>query len=73
MELSNLIEISKQVFEISDVSDKANDPEHLSVIFMTALELWKQHIMYLNEQENIILAEYRDAILPELMSGKIEV
>ena len=29
--------------------------------------------MYLNEQENIILAEYRDAILPELMSGKLEV
>ena len=52
---------------------KANDPEHLSVIFMTALELWKQHIMYLNEQENVILAEYRDAILPELMSGKLEV
>lgn len=52
---------------------KANDPEHLSAIFMTALGLWKQHIMYLNEQENIILAEYRDAILPELMSGKIEV
>lgn len=52
---------------------KANDPEHLSVIFMTALELWKQHIMYLNEQENVILAEYRDAIMPDLMSGKLEV
>ena len=52
---------------------KANDPEHLSVIFMTALELWKQHIMYLNEQENVILAEYRDAIMPDLMSGNMEV
>lgn len=52
---------------------KANDPEHLSLILMSVLQFWKQHIMYLNEQENIILAEYRDAILPELMSGKIEV
>ena len=52
---------------------KANDPEHLSTIFLSVLQMWKQHIMYLNEQENIILAEYRDAILPELMSGKIEV
>ena len=29
--------------------------------------------MYLNEQENIILAEYRDAILPDVMSGKLEI
>lgn len=26
--------------------------------------------MYLNEQENIFLAEFRDALLPDLMSGK---
>lgn len=52
---------------------KANDPEHLSTIFLSVLQMWKQHIMYLNEQENVILAEYRDAILPELMSGKLEV
>ena len=30
-------------------------------------------IMYLNNQENRYLAEFRDALLPELMSGKIEV
>ena len=29
-------------------------------------------IMYLNNEENRYLAEFRDAILPELMSGKIE-
>lgn len=52
---------------------KANDPEHLPTIFLSVLQMWKQHIMYLNEQENVILAEYRDAILPELMSGKLEV
>lgn len=52
---------------------KANDPEHLSTIFLSVLQMWKQHIMYLNEQENIILAEYRDAILPDFMSGKLEI
>ena len=52
---------------------KANDPEHLSTIFKYALSMWKQHMMYLNEQENIILAEHRDAILPELLNGEISL
>lgn len=52
---------------------KANNPEHLSTIFLAVFQMWKQHIMYLNEQENIFLAEFRDAILPELMSGRIEL
>ena len=30
-------------------------------------------IMYLNNEENRYLAEFRDALLPELMSGRIEV
>jgi hypothetical protein len=34
--------------------------------------MWKQHIMYLNNEENKVLAEFRDALLPDLMSGKIE-
>ena len=29
--------------------------------------------MYLNDEENRYLAEFRDALLPELMSGKIDV
>lgn len=37
------------------------------------LNNWKQHIFYLNQEENRYLAELRDALLPELMSGKIEV
>ena len=35
------------------------------------LNHWKQMIMYLNAEENRLLAEFRDALLPELMSGKI--
>lgn len=37
------------------------------------LNHWKQMIIYLNNEENRYLAEFRDALLPELMSGKIEV
>ena len=36
------------------------------------LNHWKQMIMYLNNEENRTLAEFRDALLPELMNGRIE-
>lgn len=42
-------------------------------LIMDFLNHWKQMIMYLNTEENRLLAEFRDALLPELMSGKIEV
>ncbi len=45
--------------------------EQISTIFLSILQMWKQHIMYLNERENVYLAELRDAMLPDLMSGKI--
>ena len=37
------------------------------------INMWKGHISYLNYEENRILAEFRDALLPKLMSGEIEV
>lgn len=37
------------------------------------LNKWKQMIIYLNNEENRYLAEFRDALLPDLLSGKIEV
>lgn len=52
---------------------KANNPEHLSTIFVSVVQMWKQHMMFLNEQENVYLCELRDALLPDLMNGKIEV
>lgn len=52
---------------------KANDPERLPELFMIALMMWKQHIAECNNRENILLAEYRDALLPDLMSGKIKL
>ena len=37
------------------------------------LSHWKQMIMYLNNEENRVLAEFRDALLHDLMSGKIDI
>lgn len=42
-------------------------------LILDFLSRWKQMIMYLNNEENRYLAEFRDALLPELMSGNIEV
>jgi hypothetical protein len=46
--------------------------DKLPEILMIFLTMWKQHIMYLNNEENKVLAEFRDALLPDLISGKIE-
>lgn len=45
----------------------------LSSVLIMILNTWKQHIFYLNQEENRYLAELRDALLPDLMSGKLEV
>lgn len=49
------------------------DKEFLSSIFSMVLPMWSQHIYYLNNEENRLLAELRDALLPKLMSGEISV
>lgn len=36
------------------------------------MNMYKQHIYYLNNEENRLLAELRDSMLPFLMNGKIE-
>jgi type I restriction-modification system DNA methylase subunit len=47
------------------------DKNEISSILIMILQMWKQHIFYLNREENIYLAELRDALLPDLMNGKI--
>lgn len=49
------------------------DKEILSSLVNFFLPMWKQHIFYLNQEENRLLAELRDAMLPELMNGKLVV
>lgn len=50
-----------------------NDKDNLSSVLMMIISTWKQHIFYLNNEENRYLSELRDALLPDLMSGKIKM
>lgn len=47
--------------------------ETVSSIFAIFMPMLKQHIFYLNNRQNELLAELRDAVLPELMNGNIDV
>ena len=49
------------------------DKEIWSSLINFFLPMWKQHIFYLNQEENRLLAELREAMLPELMSGELVV
>lgn len=55
------------------ITIKISTKESIHPLIIDFLNHWKQMIMYLNQEENRYLAEFRDALLPELMSGKIEV
>ncbi len=57
-----------KVFKIEN-----QDKEYWSSLIAIFMPMWKQHIFYLNQEENRLLAELRDAMLPELMSGKLEL
>lgn len=52
---------------------KCNDKELLPDIFLQFFAVWKNQISLLNRMQNQYLAELRDALLPDLMSGKLEV
>ena len=47
--------------------------EGVHPLVLDFLNHWRQMIIYLNNEENRLLAEFRDALLPELMSGKIRL
>ena len=69
IEKENFISMSKKAGELK-FENKSKDK--VSTILMSILQMWKQHIMYLNNEENRYLAELRDALLPDLMSGKLK-
>lgn len=48
------------------------DKEILSSIMPFFMNMYKQHVYYLNMEENRLLAELRDSMLPVLMNGEIE-
>ena len=55
------------------ITIKISTKDGIHPLILDFLNHWKQMIMYLNNEENRYLAEFRDALLPELMSGRIEV
>lgn len=57
----------------NEIKFENNSKDTLSSVLIMILNSWKQHIYYLNQEENRYLAELRDALLPDLMSGKIEI
>ncbi len=66
----NYFAISKNKNEIK-FENKSKDI--LSSVLLMILNTWKQHIFYLNNEQNRYLAELRDALLPDLMGGKIDL
>lgn len=52
---------------------KCNDKELLPDIFIHFLTIWKNQISLLNTMQNQYLIELKDALLPDLMSGKIQI
>ena len=52
---------------------KANSKEEFPELLLLAFRMWKQRVMMLNNDENVLLAELRDALIPDLMAGKIEI
>ena len=52
---------------------KCNDKELMPDIFIHFFGIWKNQIALLNTMQNQYLKELRDALLPDLMSGKLDV
>ena len=57
----------------NEVKFENGSKDALSEILLLILQQWKAKLYYLNNRENAYLAELRDALLPDLMSGKIEL
>ncbi|MFR5876348.1 MAG: N-6 DNA methylase [Eubacterium sp.] len=70
LETEDYISFSKNKNEICI---KTNDKDILSSLFGRFIKMWGQNIELLNNFENRYLAELRDALLPDLMNGKIDV
>lgn len=55
------------------ITIRVSTKDGIHPLILDFLNHWRQMIVYLNNEENRYLAEFRDALLPDLMSGKIEV
>ena len=57
----------------NEIKFENGSKDELSSILMMIMQMWKQHIYYLNEEENKLLIELRDKSIQELMTGKISI
>lgn len=67
---NNYIQKSKQKNEFKFEN---TSKEKVSSLLIMLLSTWKHHIYYLNTEENRYLAELRDALILDLMSGEIKI
>lgn len=51
---------------------RCSTKDGIPLLIQDFLYAYSQRVRFLNEDENRILAEYRDALLPKLMSGEID-
>jgi N-6 DNA methylase len=59
---------NSKVFSIENT-----DKEKLSSIMPFFINMYKQHIYYLNEEENRLLGELRDSMIPLFMNGELKI
>lgn len=64
------LRISKNAGEIKIEN---TDKDGFSSLFAIFMPMFKQRIYALNQRENELLAEFRDALLPDLMSGTLDI
>lgn len=71
------IELPKQdyirLIKSKELKWENKDKEELSSAITIALQTWKTMLHYFNNEENRYLKELRDKLLPDLMSGKLEL
>lgn len=73
--------VGEKAVKESYISFTANDGIQISIstkdgihpLIVNFLNTWKMLIIHLNNEENRILAEFRDALLSELMTGNIDL
>ena len=71
------IKLPKQDFitltKYKELKWENKDKEELSSAITIALQTWKTMLHYFNKEENRYLKELRDKLLPDLMSGNLEL
>lgn len=65
----NILSLSRNKELKIEVKDFDNLPEFISIFF----NMWKQYAMMMNSSENRLLMELRDALLPKLIEGDLDV